>query len=332
MKVLSAIYNEQKNAGPKAPRDIDKILEEEYGAKNKSFLRTGNFKFKILLEFFKTMFSKEIIVLQYPLLYKESFYNLLNKNRTIVLIHDINALRRKDEKDLKKEINILKKFKYIIVHNDKMKEYLLAKGINKDNLYVLELFDYLAKGEINEKDISLNRDDISLLYPGNLKREKSPFVYQLDDNKINFKINLYGLGISENISNKLIYMGSFEPDNINGLIGDIGLIWDGNFDESDENDTFKNYTKYNNPHKLSCCMALGIPVIVWRKAAIAEFVKNNNVGYIVSSIYDINNIDFSDYELKRKNAINIGKKVRSGFYTKRIFNQILKNIEKNAKK
>lgn len=332
MKVLSAIYNEQKNAGPKAPRDIDKILEEEYGAENKSFLRTGNFKFKILLEFFKTMFSKEIIVLQYPLLYKESFYNLLNKNRTIVLIHDINALRRKDEKDLKKEINILKKFKYIIVHNDKMKEYLLAKGINKDNLYVLELFDYLAKGEINEKDISLNRDDISLLYPGNLKREKSPFVYQLDDNKINFKINLYGLGISENISNKLIYMGSFEPDNINGLIGDIGLIWDGNFDESDENDTFKNYTKYNNPHKLSCCMALGIPVIVWRKAAIAEFVKNNNVGYIVSSIYDINNIDFSDYELKRKNAINIGKKVRSGFYTKRIFNQILKNIEKNAKK
>lgn len=332
MKVLSAIYNEQKNAGPKAPRDIDKILEEEYGAKNKSFLRTGNFKFKILLEFFKTMFSKEIIVLQYPLLYKESFYNLLNKNRTIVLIHDINALRRKDEKDLKKEINILKKFKYIIVHNDKMKEYLLAKGINKDNLYVLELFDYLAKGEINEKDISLNRDDISLLYPGNLKREKSPFVYQLDDNKINFKINLYGLGISENISNKLIYMGSFEPDNINGLIGDIGLIWDGNFDESDENNTFKNYTKYNNPHKLSCCMALGIPVIVWRKAAIAEFVKNNNVGYIVSSIYDINNIDFSDYELKRKNAINIGKKVRSGFYTKRIFNQILKNIEKNAKK
>lgn len=327
MKVISAIYDEKKNAGPKAPSDIDKILIKEYSATTKSILRTGNFKLKILFEFIKLHFSRDIIVLQYPLIFKEISYDLLNKNKTIILIHDINSLRNMNNDNLYKEINILSKFKYIIVHNNKMKEYLISKGINNSNLYVLELFDYLANSNLNEK-YNFDKKNIMLLYPGNLKKEKSPFIYQLNSDKMNFKINLYGLGIDNDISNRLIYKGSFQPENINSLKGDVGLIWDGNFDESDENDTYKNYTKYNNPHKLSCCLAIGIPVIVWRKAAIADFVKKYDVGYTISNLYDINTIDFSDYDTKRKNAIEIGKKVRDGYYTKRVMDNIINNMSK----
>ena len=326
MKVISVVYKEKKNAGPKAPSDIDKILIKEHKADIISVIRTGNYKMKILFNFIKLHFSKDYIILQHPVFHKESVYNILPKDKTIVLIHDINGLRNQKEETLNKEINIFKKFKYIIVHNNKMKEYLVSKGIKEENLYVLELFDYLANGNIKE-DYTFNKNDIKLIYPGNLKKEKSPFIYQLDSNKLNFKINLYGIGIDKDISDKLIYKGSFEPDEINDLEGDIGLIWDGNYDESDEDIWYKNYTKYNNPHKLSCCMAMGIPVIVWEKAAIADFVKENNVGYTIRNIYDINNLDFSNYDIKRKNAIEIGKKVRDGYYTKRVIKTILEKIK-----
>ena len=74
-------------------------------------------------------------------------------------------------------------------------------------------------------------------------------------------------------------------------------------------------------------MAMGIPVIVWDKSAIANFVKENNVGYTIHNIYDINNLYLSDYDIKRKTAIQIWKKVREGYYTKKVVNNILKKIK-----
>ena len=59
-------------------------------------------------------------------------------------------------------------------------------------------------------------------------------------------------GIDKDINKKLVYKGKCEPNKLpDELKGDLGLIWDGNFDESDENIKFKHYTKFNNPHKLS---------------------------------------------------------------------------------
>ena len=103
-------------------------------------------------------------------------------------------------------------------------------------------------------------------------------------------------------------------------------MWDGNVDESDEHLTYKNYTKYNNPHKLSCYLAAGIPVIVWKKSAVANFVLKNNIGYVISSLYDINELDFSDYELKKKNIEKISKNLKNGYYTKKVIKQML-NID-----
>ena len=328
MKVISAIYNEQKNAGPKAPSDINRILYNQYGAKISSIVRTGMFRFKVLFKFIQLFFCTDIIVLQHPLLLRSYAYKILPKKKTIILIHDIMGLRNQNDFILNHEINILKSFKYIIVHNSKMKDYLISKGILSNNIYSLELFDYLANGQVNE-NYEFDKKNLTLIYPGNLKEEKSPFIYQLDSKKINYKINLYGLGITTNISDKLIYKGSFEPDDINYLEGDIGLIWDGNYDDSDESIGFKNYAKYINPHKLSCCVAMGVPVIVWKKSALAEFVEKHNIGYTINNLYDINNLDFCEYDIKRKNAIKLGKQVRKGYFTVKAINQIIKRIEKN---
>lgn len=198
-----------------------------------------------------------------------------------------------------------------------MKKFLINKGINKDYIYVLELFDYLCNDNI--KAIKSNNKKKNICYTGNLSIKKCPFIHQIDDNKINFNFKLYGIGIEEDISKNVTYHGSFNPEDINYIEGDLGLVWDGNIDSLDSNDFNKSYTKYNNPHKLSCYIARGLPVIVWEEAAIANFVKKYNIGYTIKDFYDINNLNFKDIEQKRKNVLKLSNKVRNGYFTKRVY-------------
>ena len=253
----------------------------------------------------------------------------IEREKTIVLIHDLDSIRGEDEILKKQELDRLSKVKYIIVHNEKMKKYLEDQGI-KANLYSLELFDYLCdkKENFERKQEIENLNDLKLAYAGNLIKIKSPYIYQLNCNEMKFTINLYGVGIENNINDKLVYKGKFPPNILPDEIqADLGLIWDGNFDESDENVRYKNYTKFNNPHKLSCYVASGIPVVVWRKAAIADFVAKYNIGYTISNIYDINNLDLSDYNEKAKNIKDLQKKAREGYFTTKAIDAVLKDME-----
>lgn len=65
----------------------------------------------------------------------------------------------------------------------------------------------------------------------------------------------------------------WDGDGINGCSGNTG-----------------EYLRYNNPHKLSLYMVSGLPVVIWSKAAEAEFVINNNVGVVVDDINDFNDV------------------------------------------
>ena len=324
MKVLSLIYQDKKNAGPKAKRDVDKILEKEYGAKIIKLYRVGNFRIKTLLTFVRYMFSKDILVLQMPMILKSAAYKVLPKKRTILLVHDIDGLRHMNEEVLNKEINIFKQFKYVIVHNEKMKDFLIEKGVDKDSLYVLGLFDYLVD---NVKD-EPKEEESDFFFVGNLDKEKSPFIYEFKENELSHNINLYGLNVKEDeLDKKLIYKGSFEPEDLSSLEGKVGIVWDGSKEDDDSNDSYKNYTRYNNPHKLSCYMACGKPVVIWEEAACASFIEKNNVGYKIKNLEDINKIDFSDYEAKKNNAKEIQKRVINGEYTKEVFKIIISKIE-----
>ena len=334
IKIISSYNPNLLNAAPKAKMDIEKILKTNYNIdsimipsmtdKNSLYSKTIRRIRKVVLSI-RLSLSNNLIIIQAPFTGKVNYTKRI-KNK-ITLIHDLEGLRNDDEKRSSIELIEMKNSKFVISHNKKMTQFLKEKGIEEEKIVDLELFDYLANGNINEK-YKFNKNNLTLIYPGNLVKEKSPFIYQLDPKRMNFKINLYGIGINNDISEKLIYKGSFKPDDINNLEGDIGLIWDGNYDESDENKWYKNYTKYNNPHKLSCCLAMGIPVIVWEKAAIADLVKKYNVGYTIHNIYDINNLVFDDYDVKRANAIELGKKVRNGFFTQRVMNEILDKLDK----
>lgn len=336
MVVISKYSCDEFNAGPKAKVDIEEILNENVSI----HLETLKFNTKVLKNKIGKLilcFRQLIFALKVSKINEEKIIQLpfrkidffLRNNKNIFIIHDIEGLRYNNLNILKQEINQYRKADYLIVHNDKMKEYLIKKGIDKNKIKVLDVFDYLVKNndEIIKKN---NLKNIQVVYAGNLVKEKSPFLHQIDKEKINFNFNLYGVGVSNDINEKMKYKGSFEPDILpNKLEGDLGLVWDGNYDESDENNGFKNYTKYNNPHKLSCYIAAGLPVIVWRKAAISDLVKKYNIGYTISNIYDINNINFSDYNEKLKNIQDLSKKVRSGYFTKRVMKEIFNDMGVN---
>lgn len=335
MKVISTYDSKQLNAGPKAKMDIENILHDKYNAEiiTIPFNTNGSVFNKILNRLQKYIKCKqvertdELVVIQFPFDGNVSYTkNIKNK---IGIIHDIQELRY--QKINNKEIDAIKECKYVISHNQDMTNYLISRGVNKNKIVNLEVFDYLTKNDISSVH-NFDSKKVKIVYPGNLSLEKSPFLYQIDPLKINFTICAYGIGIDNSINEKIIYKGKFSPDNISNINGDLGLIWDGNFDESDENENFKNYTKYNNPHKFSCCLARGIPVIVWEKSAIAKLVKKYNLGYTIKNVYDINDLDFSNYEEYKQNAFEFGKKIRSGFFTVNAMERIIGELDEKKNK
>jgi hypothetical protein len=325
MIVISTYDKELLNAGPKAKMDIESALKENYDAKiislffktNGSFFNSIKNRIEKYIACRRLNKSSELVIIQFP--FDGNINNTKFIKNKIGIVHDIQELRYQSPNQ--KEINSLNSCKYIISHNKRMTNYLISRGIDKDKIINLDLFDYLSNDDI-EEDYSVDLNDLKIVYAGNLAKEKSPFLYQIES-VLNYKLYVYGVGYNLTEDNNIIYCGKFNPSEVNSIQGDIGLVWDGVKDESDANDIFKNYTKYNNPHKLSCYIARGIPVIVWRKSAISDFVERNNIGYLINSIQDINNIDFSDYNTKRKNAIRLGKQVRNGYYIKKALNSIL---------
>lgn len=327
--VISSTDYQKKNAGPKAPEDINDILKKNYNTKIVKIYRDRFFKAKVLYNFIKTMFSDNIVLIQFPMILKKSVYKILYRNKSIVLIHDIAGLRMGEEEILNKEIEVFKCFDYVIVHNQVMKEFLEEKGIKNNKIFVLELFDYLCSEISSNKNTNIDAGK-NVVFAGNLA--KSEFLNEIDENNINFNLHLYGIGYNKKDTEKIKYNGSYEPEQLpNKLDGNLGLVWDGKCDESDEEITYKKYTKYNNPHKLSCYLAANIPVIVWKKAAVAKFVEENNIGYLISNIYEINDIDCSNYEEKIKNVNIIRDKVREGYYTKKIIQEVMNDIENGEK-
>ena len=117
---------------------------------------------------------------------------------------------------------------------------------------------------------------------------------------------------------KVVYKGVFDPNSPDLPENyHFGLIWDGKSLDTCDGDT-GDYTKFNNPHKLSLYLAIGLPVIVWKEAAIAKFVEENKVGVAISSLQELNNLDKvispDLYQNYLNNITDISAKVRNGYF------------------
>lgn len=336
---LSKYIPQGVTAGEKAPKDINEILNKDFNAQtimlyrnNMKFVRNIQSMYYSHKYFLKLNNSDAILIVQWPMYLVKPISNdkILNINcrYKIAFIHDIDSLRLYPERSdkHKHEVEQLNNFDVVIAHNNSMKEWLIKNGLACP-IVTLEMFDYLSQP--NENIVQDTNDYKSVVFAGNL--DKSVFLRKY---KGNTHINLYGKLTTYAIkADNMTYHGSFSPEQLcEYLVNGFGLVWDGtNCDKCDGREGY--YTRYNNPHKLSLYISCGIPVIVWRQAAIAEIVAKYNIGIAVDSLDEmtgiIENMSESQYcELKR-NVDKVRKMVINGQFTKKAINSALGILDEN---
>lgn len=346
----------RKNAGSKAPSDIAEICRRSgmrpllfqpfpRDAKSEVYMKLWLLTIGIFpwLQVFLSVQKGDVVFFQHPL-YGNRFINQLipfirkkKECRFIVIIHDLESLRRrigsnytkeKERTDQLADNQLLRQFDAVICHNAVMKKYLVSQRFCPDKIICLELFDYLTAVKTKKK----KRSDIpSIAIAGNLNPKKSGYIYKLKYPKDTLTVHLYGIEYDASQAwSGLNYHGSFEPEELpRYLQGDFGLVWDGISVETCSGNTGE-YLRYNNPHKISLYLASNMPVIVWKESALADFVITENLGFAVDSLDEIperiKSLSSSEYQGMCDAVQKEGEKLRNGYYTEKAINQALQII------
>ena len=270
--------------------------------------------------------ANSLIFFQYPAVSEQlmrTFEKRVSKKAySIALIHDLASVQGFNDWNRNTELHYLNLFNHLIVHNEKMKEYVLELGYT-GKVTCLELFDYLYD---TRRSVTKNGFSNTIAFAGNLS--KAGFLNQLENiSGVNFL--LYGNAVENDFTKRNVtYCGSLPSDEIQYLLqGDYGLVWDGDSIETCSGAHGK-YLLFNNPHKMSLYIAAGKPVITWKKAAIANFIKKNNIGIVVDSLKELTEIDLrKNFEEYRKNIDELRLKVANGYYLSRAIKEAIKEID-----
>ncbi|USS93394.1 hypothetical protein M8332_00560 [Fructilactobacillus ixorae] len=274
--------------------------------------------------------ADDVVLVHYPIYTGAKFetylLEYLQKHgvTTIALVHDLDSLRFNWSifGDLQNEVNYLNGYDFVIAHNPKMTELLRQTGLTT-KVVNLRIFDYLAKrNEVANSSQTKNQ----VTFAGNLN--KAPFLINLQvHNPVKFE--LYGnIDDASQLNPSLHYHGSVSPTQLAKEMGrGFGLVWDGT-SVNGVTGSVGNYLRYNNPYKLSAYLSADMPVIVWEKAAISDFVNRHQIGISVARIDDLTDVlsqlDDAKFQQMVANAQSIGAKVRNGDYLYAAVKQCLK--------
>ena len=334
---ISKNYKDLTQAGNKAKTDVERIMDS-LGFSNAALPRST--KRNKIAGFFITLAgvlkapfclqAGDMVVLQYPL---KKYYTFLCRMahrrgcKVVTLIHDLGSFRRQKLTE-QQEIERLNNSDYIIAHNRVMKQWLTEHGC-KAGIGTLEIFDYLSPDE-NQSEPKAE-PPYSVIYAGVLNPRKNTFLYKLGAYIHSYRFVLYGYGFEPEKAEKsdcFTYKGFVPSDElISQAEGHFGLVWDGaDIDTCSGN--FGEYLQYNNPHKTSLYIRCGLPVIIWDKAALATFVRENGIGFAVSSLAELEErlsaLSAEEYRTMRENVKNIGNRLATGYY----FTQAVGEAEK----
>ena len=278
------------NGGYKAQFDVSAVLEKNNVHMIAVDSKKPSNKIKRLLSYFtnkkewnmelKKIGNGDYVIIQYPVIFTTIGLNSVVKKHSkrinfVLIVHDLDSIRFNISnhgffshlKDLFYDKFFLKKMTYIIVHNDKMKDILVKRGISPNRIVTLGLFDYLT----SENDYRQRSKNNPIVIAGNLNTQKAGYLRFLKD--IDKCFDLYGNGFDNSLlSSNIAYYGKKTPDELIRLMnGSFGLVWDGDSVDTCSG-SYGEYLRINNPHKASLYLTAGMPVIVWKESAIAKFV------------------------------------------------------------
>lgn len=341
MNVALCEYAEKRSytAGNKARTDVVQILLDS-GYKHIPLYKSKSNKmiifFQMAVGCVKTICTaekNETVLIQYP--YYPAVVNdvlvrilllgkIIKRYRIGMLIHDSIGLRNETGNFnlLKKEIKLFDRMDYVVCHNERMIKAFQDRG-GSGNYKVLGPFDYLYTGKIvGMHEYGAEKDTV--IIAGNLSKPKCGYVYHLSEIVEKCHFNLYGVDYSGIVNERISYKGSFPPDElISHMEGDFGLVWDGDAVETCTG-VYGEYLKYNNPHKFSLYLAAGIPLIVWSQSALADSVRNNNLGICVNSLRELDvilaGISMQEYKAMVSSVLQYRKDIISGNRLKHAIN------------
>lgn len=353
---LDCTRGDDCNAFTKAPSDAARIALDlgfrllvlrSYGCRIRFLSLTFGCVLRILQDWIFRFYLRraDVLFLQYPSPILKSEFGAdyiarLRKStgvRVITLVHDLDFLRFTDER-LGLILDVWNKIRAVtdcfIVHNLAMRQKLVDLGLSADRLVVLGLFDYLASSGACKADYQTYR---TVTIAGNLDLTKATYLQDLKSIK-NVTWKLYGPHINKDLvlADNVAYEGCVPAAEIlQHLTSGFGLVWDGVSVDTCEG-PMGEYLKFNNPHKLSQYLAAGLPVIVWSRAAIAEFVQQEGVGIAVSTLRDvplkIDSMSLESYQKMRVNAMELSKRLRNGEFLSMAIKNALKVVQRGDEK
>lgn len=339
----------EKNALSKARIDTNIILkengwkEERIHRKNENqcklihYIRMGFWTFVDWNRIVNNVEPGSMILIQFPMINSLAFNiaaaKKMQKNKKrkdfkiILLIHDIDSIRFPEdkEKQLRHEQYFWELADVIIAHNKQMKEYLMPRVGNKP-IIELEIFDYLMS-RIDEKEAKKKQKKIVIA--GNLDGDKAGYLWKLKEVR-GCSFELYGPHYDIKMSGDNVeYKGVYPPDELSNYIdGGFGLIWDG-ISINTCTGSYGEYLRYNNPHKASFYLALGIPVIIWRQAALAGFIEKNKLGLVIDDLCEIReklSLLFEQYEQIMEQVNKVSCRLKNGDFLKKALEESMKYV------
>ncbi len=263
----------------------------------------------------------DLLVMQYPCL--PAYHHRLARFAlrmlrckgvtTAAMVHDLPSLQRLDDMHARAcDQLLLPRFDALIVPSERMEIYLRAQGLTMP-MHGMDCFDYVIDGPL-----PVRRKSRKLCLVGDLSAERSGYLKGIG--KIPMEWQLYGTGWSGKTSSRLVYHGAIDantaPDEMEGA---YGIVWDGS--ETDRvNGAAGVYQLLGKSRSLSAYLAAGMPIIIWRHAAAAPFVRQHGVGLLVDSLREIPDqvrlLTEADYDHLAENARITGMQLRKGENTR----------------
>lgn len=349
--VVDYVYKNYFSARSKAREDVNRIAENngfrpflintrtttEQSVNHHSPIIKLLYNIRKLFILFLSVISIKrgtLVLFQYPFAPFGEFFTYFfcrclkrKKCYLVILVHDLVHYRETKVFD-KTEIKTLNTASELIVHTTQMQQLFKEYGVNRPCQF-LWLFDYLTEEVPCNKS---NPDNVnSVAFAGAL--DKSIFLKKLREIKYNnIRLHLYGGKPSDTAEfpDWMMYVGRFNPENVTMLTEEWGLAWDGISIESLQG-VIGNYLKYIAPHKVSLYIAAGIPVILSKESALAEYIEQNKLGVTISSLLELDNKILNqnkeEYLLIRKNVLNKSEVLRNGKMLGAILNTIVKKLE-----
>lgn len=230
--------------------------------------------------------------------------------KTAAIVHDLDSLRRLEDEDARwSDQELLPRFDRVIVHTGRMADYIAGQGVQEDAVVELQLFDRLTDAPIPERTL-----EMSVCVAGNLTRKRSRYLHDLPRGKVQW--HLFGDSWKGKAKRTdIIYHGG----KYEGLEGSFGLCWAG-MSTRVVSGAQGAYMMLTSPRVISLYLTQGMPVIVWKWSAIADYVRENKLGLVVDSIDQIPRaigaLTAEEYTEMAASARAWGEKLRRGDMTR----------------